>query len=335
MSAKAIKILVSVLSDEKLRKTIIILVLSIAFGFFYLLCLPVIIFSNLGTIDFQATAIDHSLFTEEEFMASLDSEQAEKLNNMMRSGEAIESAMAEHGVPEQTIKAQLIYVSFFDEAEVFNADAYAYLFETAVDDSDLINSINSNYGLEINFEDYLHTYTFVMNNTINPYMFNDTATKNSEDLAAWAYNAYESGWGYKAGFIGEKSVDDRLRYCDNAGLIIGYLNYDTDSKNYGNSYGTLTYTEQGDLSTMPDVPGIGLFDGTNHGIYIGNGEVIYCDEGIGYVTRQNISNGVWSSWCTYEGISYPQVVQDTIDELSASAESSEDSSEIESDESEV
>lgn len=59
MSAKAIKILVSVLSDEKLRKKIIILVLSIAFGFFYLLCLPVIIFSNLGTIDFQATDGNH------------------------------------------------------------------------------------------------------------------------------------------------------------------------------------------------------------------------------------------------------------------------------------
>ncbi|MBO4865711.1 MAG: hypothetical protein J5582_03960 [Ruminococcus sp.] len=334
MSAKAIKILVSVLSDEKLRKKIIILVLCIAFGFFYLLCLPVIIFSNLGTIDFQATAIDHSLFTDEEFMASLDSEQAEKLNNMMRSGEAIESAMAEHGVPEQTIKAELIYVSFFDGVQNFDADAYACLFEAA-DDSDLINSINSHYGLAINFEDYLHTYTFVMNNTINPYMFSETATKNSEDLAAWAYNAYESGWGYKAGFIGEKSVDDRLRYSDNAGLMIGYLNYDADSKNYGNSYGTLTYTEQGDISTMPDVPGIGLFDGTKHGIYIGNGEVIYCDEGIGYVTRQNISDGVWSSWCTYEGIRYPQIVQDTIDELSASAESSEDSSEIESDESEV
>lgn len=49
-----------------------------------------------------------------------------------------------------------------------------------------------------------------MNTTINPYMFTDASTKNAADLAAWAFNAYESGWGFKSGFIGEKSDEDRM-----------------------------------------------------------------------------------------------------------------------------
>jgi len=140
------------------------------------------------------------------------------------------------------------------------------------------------------------TYTFVMNNTMNPYMFTDPITKNAEDMAAWANNAYVSGWGYMSGFIGEKDSEQRIRRCDNAGLMIGYLNYDPDSKAFTEEYDTLTYTEQGDITTMPEVPGIGLYDGTKHGIYIGLGEVVFCDETVGYVTKQAVSEGTWTSW---------------------------------------
>lgn len=339
MSAKIVKLIVSVLSDEKLRKKIIILVLSISFGFFYLMCLPVIIISNLGTIDLHSAGIDHSIFTEENFLASLDSEQAAKLNDMMAAGGAIEVAMADHGVADQTIKAELIYLSFFDNVEDFDADVYASLFASAYDDTELIGYIYDNYRITIDYEEFFRTYTFVMNNTINPYMFTDTSTKNSEDLAAWADNAFISGWGYKPGFTGEKNSEDRLRYCDNAGLMLGYLNYDPGSKSFADTASVLTYIEQGELSTMPDVPGLGLYDGIRHGVYIGGGQVVYCDESVGYATRQAVSNGAWTSWCTYLGISYPQIVQDTIDELNSSDDSSEDnsddSSENGNDESEV
>ena len=169
-----------------------------------------------------------------------------------------------------------------------------------------------------------------MNATMNPYMFSDPGTKNAADMAAWAYNAFESGWGYKSGFTGEKSDEDRIRYCDNAGLMIGYLNYDPEAKTFGEEYDTLTYTEQGEIDSMPDVPGIGLFDGTKHGIYIGNGEVIFCDEVVGYVTRQAVADGSWTKWCTYEGIIYPPEVQDAIDSSSSSEDSSSSDSESES-----
>ena len=165
-----------------------------------------------------------------------------------------------------------------------------------------------------------------MNNTMNPYMFTEPATKNASDMAAWANNAYISGWGYMSGFIGEKDSEQKIRRCDNAGLMIGYLNYDPDSKTFTEEYNTLTYTEQGDITTMPEVPGIGLYDGTKHGIYIGQGEVVFCDETVGYVTKQTVSEGTWTSWCTYDGIEYPQAVQEAIDEINAADDSSEDES---------
>ena len=229
--------------------------------------------------------------------------------------------MANAGVRDQTIKAQLIYMSYFDEVQNFNAESYADLFANAPNDSDLIAAINSTYGLEIDYDEFVRTYTFVMNSTLNSYMFNDAGSKNCLDLAAWAENAFISGWGYKSGAAGERDEIDRIRYADNAGLVLGYLNYDPTDKMFGCDYDTLVYTEQGSLDTMPETAGIGLFDGSKHGVYVGNGEVVYSSESVGYVTKEPVSNGSWTSWCTYEGIEYPQEVEDAIQSVNEDSSS--------------
>ena len=41
----------------------------------------------------------------------------------------------------------------------------------------------------------------------------------------------------------------------------------------------------------------------------------------GYVTKEPVSNGSWTSWCTYEGIEYPQEVEDAIESLSGESSS--------------
>lgn len=223
--------------------------------------------------------------------------------------------MTNAGVRDQTIKAQLIYMSYFDGVQNFNVESYANLFAVASNDSDLIAAINSTYDLYINYDEFMRTYTWLMNSTINEYMFSDESTKNCADLAAWAENAYISGWGCMNGAIGERNGNDRIRYADNAGLMLGYLNYSPTDKAFGSDYSTLVCTEQGGIDTMPKVAGIGLFDGSKHGIYVGNGEVVYSSESAGYVTKDLVSNGSWSSWCTYEGVDYPQEVTDKIDEI--------------------
>ena len=53
----------------------------------------------------------------------------------------------------------------------------------------------------------------------------------------------------------------------------------------------------------------------------GNGEVIYSSETVGYVMKDMVSNGSWTSWCTYEGIDYPQEVTDAIESLNEDSSS--------------
>ncbi len=101
-----------------------------------------------------------------------------------------------------------------------------------------------------------------------------------------------SGWGYKSGAVGERDETDRIRYADNAGLMLGYLNYSPTDKAFGSDYSTLVYTEQGSLDTMPEVAGVGLFDGSKHGIYVGNGEVVFSSADCGYVTKEVFQTAV-------------------------------------------
>lgn len=312
IAAAVKKIAIYILGDEQKRGKLFVAVGSVIAGFLGLMFLPVAVLSSMGSMEIDQPQIDKSLFTESALIANLDSEQQAKITEIQNSGQEIEDAMTNAGVRSQTIKAQLIYCSYFENIEYFNAESYANLFAVAPNDSDLIAALNSTYGLEIDYDEYMRSYTWVMNSTINEYMFSDESTKNCADLAAWAENAYISGWGYMNGFIGERNESDRIRYADNAGLMLGYLNYSPTEKTFNSNYDMLVYTEQGGIDTMPDVAGIGLFDGSQHGIYIGNGEVVYSSESLGYVTKEAVSDGNWTSWCTYDGVSYPQEVTETL-----------------------
>lgn len=314
------KIAIYILGDEKKRGKLFALIGSIAAGFIGLMCLPVAVLSSMGSLEIETPEVDRSMFTDSAFMATLDEDQQSQIAEFQSQGEAIAAVMSAVGLPSETIKAQLIYYSYFDENPLSDFTEYASLFANANDDIALLESINATYGIEIPYDDFMRSYTWTMNTTINEYMFTDSTTKNCADMAAWAENAYVSGWGFKQGAIGNRDDVDRIRYADNAGLMLGYLNYNPTEKVFNSDHNTLVYTEQGSLDTMPEVAGIGLFDGSQHGIYVGDGEVIYCSESAGYVTKDLVSNGGWVSWCTYEGIDYPQEVQDKIDENGGDSE---------------
>ena len=321
VAATVKKIAIYILGDEHKRGKLFVAVGSIIAGFLGLMFLPIAVISGIGSMNIEPPDIDKNLFTESALFESLDSEQQAEITNIQNQGRAIEDAMTNAGVRDQTIKAQLIYMSYFEDVQNFNAESYANLFVVAPNDSDLIAAINSTYGLDIDYDEFVRTYTFVMNSTINAFMFTDTSTKNCVDLAAWADNAYISGWGYMNGYIGERNENDRIRYADNAGLVLGYLNYNPMEKVFDSAYSTLVYTEQGGIDTMPEVIGIGVFDGSQHGIYVGNGEVVYSSESVGYVTKESVSNGRWTSWCTYDGVTYPQEVTDAIQSVNEDSSS--------------
>ena len=145
------KIAIYILGDEKKRGKLFVLIGSIVVGFIGLMCLPVAVLSSMGSMEVEPPEIDKSLFNESAIIAGLDSEQQAKITEIQNSGQAIEDAMTGAGVRSQTIKAQLIYMSYFDGVQNFNAESYANLFAAAPNDSDLIAAINSTYGLEIGF----------------------------------------------------------------------------------------------------------------------------------------------------------------------------------------
>lgn len=309
------KLALMIAGDSDKRKKVWIPVLSIIAGFLALMFLPVAVLHSMGEIGDEAMSQADFHISPNDVYARLTPDQQAQLGNFEQTNREIEAAMANAGVRIQTRKAQIIYVCFLSEYSGFNAESYAHLFAVAPDDQALITAIASTYGVEIDYDQYLHTYTGLMNLTINPYMFDDESAKNCADLSHWADNAYISGWGYKAGYTGNQCEEDHIRYADNAGLMLGYLNYDPSAKLFGDTYSSLTYTIQGDVSTMPDIPGIGLYDGSKHGVYIGGGEVVFSSAIPGYVTKETVAEGTWSSWCTYEGISYPQEVRDAIEAI--------------------
>ncbi len=273
-AAKALmkRLAVDLALDKDKRNKILLIVGSIVVGLIFLLMTPVVVLSSIGGIKPSTVEFE---FNESDFLNNMDEESLEKLEIMQAQGQAIEDAMISENIGNQTIKAQLIYLSFFDNVSNFDVQTYVNLFNNNPEDTALIRAINAEYGLEINYEDFMRTYTFVMNTTIDPHMFTDSGTKNCADLAAWAENAYTSGWGFQESSYGE--IDENLRYrcSDNVGLIMGDLRYMPSEKSFNMDVDTLIYNEIGELDTMPDIAVIGLFDGNNFGVYVGNGNVIF------------------------------------------------------------
>ncbi|MBO5575430.1 MAG: hypothetical protein J6I46_12465 [Ruminococcus sp.] len=309
MASKIAKILAAFVDKKKLGKKLGILVLSIAFGLIFLLVLPVVMMKSLGNIsgDSAKPSINTAQLTESNIKAHMSDSNRELVERMERDGLAIEEKMKELGIKEQTVKAQLIYMTEVEKLADLDADAYCNLFKYATDDKSLLDSLNQNYGLSIDYEEFMHVYTLTMNAHINEYMFSDTDTKNAADLAAWADNAYISGWKYRKDCYGEKIKEELVRCADEAGLIEGYLRYDPDNKKFGEK-AVVGYTIKGEASAKLEVKGIGLYDGEQFGIYVGNDKVVYASKDKGCIVKESVTEGHWTKWCTYDDIRYPSEI---------------------------
>ena len=311
MKAILIRMLAGIITESGLLKKIIIIIISVIGGIAAFVVMPFVILFSMSS----AESPDTSEFTAADWKASLTPEQQAEIAQMESGGQTIAEVMKSLGIQEQTIKAQLLYFSFFSDTELTDYLAYGNLFKDSQDDAALIENINQTYGLDIVYEDFMQSYTWVMNTTINEYLFTDAATKNKSDLAAWARNAYVSGWAYQDGAVGEMGAELRYRCADNAGLILGYLRYNPTEKVFAAEPSTLYYTVKGNLDTMPDEEGIVLFDGTNFGVYVGSGEVVFSSRDSGCVTKASVADGAWNQWAEVTGIQYnTEIVFEEYDE---------------------
>ena len=181
-------------------------------------------------------------------------------------------------------------------------------------------------------------------NTIDISGFTNPRTKNNHDLAAYAIQAWEHGWGYVWGTFGTVLTESMLQYkleqypdigaseafirehwlgrrtTDCVGLLKGYgwLNPDTLTIDY-NTNGMPDYTadqmyaaakengtEYGGMGTMPNIVGLGLWKQGHWGVYVGNG---YAIEAMGTqygVVRTKVEGRGWQGWCKIPYIQYDE-----------------------------
>ena len=170
-------------------------------------------------------------------------------------------------------------------------------------------------------------------------IFADPGTKNAADLAAYAVNAWQSGWGYVWGTYGTVLKESLFSYkleqypdavgdyadfiqthwlgrrtTDCVGLIKGYGWLDTDTMTIG--YGTngmpdiganqMYYAAavSGTIDTIPETPGLAVWCDGHIGVYIGNGEVIEA-MGTKYgVVKTKLADRPWTHWLEVPYINY-------------------------------
>ena len=306
---------VGVAADKNKRSKFLTLLGSIIVGTVLLLFAPLAVFISMGKTESPPVDVQ---FDEAAFLSQLSPEQQENIAAVEADGQAIADAMAARGLQEQTIKAQLIYMSYFGKNRLSDFADYADLFYQS--NEQLIQSLNDIYGIGINYDEFMRTYIFVMNSTINEYMFTDSGSKNAADLAAWCRNACESCWSYADYCIGERTGENRLRSADNIGLIMGYIRYDTYNKVFTSDVVDMYYTEQGSIDTMPDVQGVGVSNDDDFGVYVGGGQIVFSSAIGGCVQQEALEYGNWTSWCTFDAVSYPQEVWDRVNEHNSEEE---------------
>lgn len=120
---------------------------SLVLGLILLFLMPIAVYQSFGYMESPSVDVQ---FDEAAFLSQLTPEQQADISAIEADGRAIADAMAARGLQEQTIKAQLIYMSYFDSNRLTDFAAYAEHFSQ--NDEQLIQSLNYDYSLDIDYK---------------------------------------------------------------------------------------------------------------------------------------------------------------------------------------
>ena len=330
------KLLVAILSDPKILKKIGMAVLITLLVIVLPLAAVTVIFSQTVNIDSdKLTQIVLENMSEEERQMF-----AEIQNTMFE----IDTQMTAAGFAPRVKEAQVLYIfalSDFSKEPDF-VERLVGCFAPDQSEDILIGTVNSEFGTLFTTTQFVKLMASVNAVAIETYDFKSPETKNSTDLAAWAMHAYRANWGYVWGSYGEVLSKSQFnaklsqypaevgshkefiqenwigrRCADCVGLIKGYGWLDAQSQEivYGSngmpdvSANDMFYNavEKGDISTMPEIIGLAVWQHGHIGIYVGDGDVIEA-RGTEYgVVKTRLFNGGWTHWLKIPYISYDEI----------------------------
>jgi len=370
--AMAVKAAVALATDKRTWKTIGVVIASILTPIILIVVMIASIFS--AGSDHNKAAIDIS-FNDGNIPAAMPAEYASHISEMNGCFTVLDKAISEaearmEGGALDNIRIKSLFYSLNFGAEnlsLFAAEARSFVdcFVTTEDGSAVPASLETAYqrlsrlgfavtsevkaNAQIIYERIafggagLFTGEIERGGTGSTVLdissFTDPSTKNNLDLAAYAEQAFEAGWGYVWGTYGDVLTDSLFsskleqypdgvgsyeefirsnwlggRTTDCVGLIKGYgwLNPDTLEIEYGTNgmpdisadgmYKSATVS--GHMDTMPDVPGLAVWKSGHIGIYVGNGKVVEA-MGTKYgVVKTNLADRSWSAWLEIPYINY-------------------------------
>ncbi|WP_077534085.1 hypothetical protein [Massiliimalia massiliensis] len=334
------KIAVSLLTNPKVVKTI----LGIVLGIIIIIIMPIVAIVSIfnGSIEIDTDRLQTMV------VENLSAEEQQKLQFAQDTMYAIEDEMKTAGFGGRVKEAQVLYVlalSGYASEDGFVSKLVGCFAEDQTD-AQLIVAVNSAFGTQLTAEDFGKIMGNIRAVAIDLSGYTDPATKNNLDLVQWAMKAKKAGWGYVYGTYGnvfdQEMFDFKLeqypdevgghedfirqnwlgrRTADCVGLIKGYgwLDPETKEVNYGTNgmpdIGADTMyenaTEKGTIDTIPEIPGLAVWHEGHIGIYIGNGKVVQAANTTAGVILTNLSDTAWTHWLKIPYISYVEEQEET------------------------
>ena len=327
------KILTAILTEPKVLKKILFAVLVVVVA----MLLPTVFVVSVFSGDFEIDTDSLQQYVE----ANLSAEDVQLLRSVENTMTEIENAMIDAELGSKANSAQVLYIMALsdDAGQPGFVSRLVSCFAADQTDAQLIANVNATFGTNIAVQDFTNVMRNIRSRQIDVSGYTDPSTKNNLDLVQWACAAYEAGWGYVMGTYGlvltEELLEAKLqqlpdaiepyedfiranylglRTADCIGLIKGYSWYDMDTGEI--RYATngmpdvsadqlyANAAEKGDISTLPDIPGLILHAEGHVGIYIGGG---YAIEAMGTrygVVKTKVANRNWTGWCKNPYINY-------------------------------